>query len=254
MYSEKPFFTKLIMSGLTTMLTLVSACCNGFVIAVVARFKSLRTVPNILLSNHALADLVNAIICVPLYMMYTVLEASWFRGKTLAIMTSFFDRVYIAINLTSLLAMIVNILLAISYDMKYKVWKSNRKALLCVFLIWLIGIVFVSIPLLNIDIGNAYVTEYRAVIYEQGKYFVASFMALFIISVAILGFLTTRAIKSRRKEVIKWPIPGQLSAHYICLSWRRFLKGIMVKSLINIPCKTKATRSLFVHWDHQLVY
>ena len=203
MYSGKPLFTKLIMSGLTTMLTLVSSCCNGFVIVVVARFKSLRTVPNILLSNHALADLVNAIICVPLYTMYTVLEARWFRGKTLAIMTSFFDRVYIAINLTSLLAMIVNILLAISYDMKYKVWKSNRKALLCVFLIWLIGIVFVSIPLLNIDIGNAYVTEYRAVIYEQGKYFVASFMAFFIISVAILGFLTTRAIKSRRKKVIK---------------------------------------------------
>ena len=76
MYSGKPLFTKLIMSGLTTMLTLVSACCNGFVIVVVARFKSLRTVPNILLSNHALADLVNAIICVPLYMMYTVLEAS----------------------------------------------------------------------------------------------------------------------------------------------------------------------------------
>ena len=206
MYSGKPLFTKLIMSGLTTMLTLVSSCCNGFVIVVVARFKSLRTVPNILLSNHALADLVNAIICVPLYMMYTVLEASWFRGKTLAIMTSFFDRVYIAINLTSLLAMIVNIFLAISYDMKYSIWKSNRKALLCVFLIWLIGIGFVivvSIPLLNIDLGNAHVTEYRAVIYEQGKYFVASFMAFFIISVAILGFLTTRAIKSRRKKVIK---------------------------------------------------
>ncbi|XP_027058514.1 5-hydroxytryptamine receptor 2A-like, partial [Pocillopora damicornis] len=203
MYSEKPLFTKLIMSGLTTMLTLVSACCNGFVIVVVARFKSLRTVPNILLSNHALVDLANAIICVPLYTMYTVLEARWFRGKTLAIMTSFFDRVYIVINLTSLLAMIVNIFLAISYDMKYSIWKSNRKALLCVFLIWLIGVVFVivvSIPLLNIDLGNAHVTEYRAVIYEQGKYFVASFMAFFIISVAILGFLTTRAIKSRRKK------------------------------------------------------
>ena len=45
-------------------------------------------------------------------------------------MTSFFDRVYTAIHLSSFLAVIVNIFLAISYDLKYNVWKSNRKALL----------------------------------------------------------------------------------------------------------------------------
>lgn len=113
MYVVKSLFTKLIMSGLTNILTLVSACGSCFVNAVVVRFKSLRTVPNILLSNHALIDLVNAIICVSLYTIYTVLEASWFRGKALAIMTGFFDRVYIAFNLSSLLAMIINIFPAV---------------------------------------------------------------------------------------------------------------------------------------------
>ena len=41
------------------------------------------------LSNHALADLVNAIICVPFYTIYTFWEASWFREKTLAIYDKF---------------------------------------------------------------------------------------------------------------------------------------------------------------------
>ena len=83
----------------------------------------------------------------------------------MAIITSFFDRVYIAVNLSSLLAMIVNIFLAISYDLRYNVWKSNRKALSCVFLFWFISIVLImlfSVSLLNINLGDAHVQEYRA--------------------------------------------------------------------------------------------
>ena len=53
-----------------------------------------------------------------------------FEGTLKQFMTSFFDRVYVAIYLSSLSAMIVNIFLAISYDLKYSVWKSIRKALL----------------------------------------------------------------------------------------------------------------------------
>ena len=53
-----------------------------------------------------------------------------FEGTLKQFMTSFFDRVYVAIHLSSLSAMIVNIFLAISYDLKYSVWKSIRKALL----------------------------------------------------------------------------------------------------------------------------
>ena len=72
MFVVKLLFRKLIMSGLSFILTMVSACGLEFVVAVLAKLRSLQTVPNILLSNHALADLVNAIVCVPFYTMYTV--------------------------------------------------------------------------------------------------------------------------------------------------------------------------------------
>ena len=204
MYLSKPLSAKVTMSGLTAILALVSVLGNGFVLAAVVRFKSLRTVPNILLSNLALVDLLNAMANVPLYTIYTVLQANWFHGKTLAILTSFLDRLYIAVNRGSLLVMVANIFLTISCDLKYIAWKTNKKALLCIFLIWFIGIVVVllfSIPLLDVNLGDAHVIEYRGEIYEQGKYFVASFMAFFIIGVAVLGFLTTRAIKTKRKKV-----------------------------------------------------
>ena len=48
MFVVKPLFRKLIMSGSSFILTMVSACGHKFVVAVVARFRSLRTVPNIL--------------------------------------------------------------------------------------------------------------------------------------------------------------------------------------------------------------
>ena len=63
------------MSVLTTILTLASVLGNGFVLAVVARFKSLRTVPNILIANIALVDLFNAVINMPSYMEVRLWES-----------------------------------------------------------------------------------------------------------------------------------------------------------------------------------
>lgn len=193
------------MSVLTTILTSASVLGNGFVLAVITRFKSLRTVPNILIANLALVDIFNAVINMPSYMIYTVLEAGWFRGKTLGIMTSIFNRVFMVLNLASMLAMTINTFLAISFDMKYLAWKSNTKALVCAILIWFISIVTVmlfSIPLFaDIDLGDAHVREYRNEIYKQGKYFVSSTMAFFIISGTVIGILTTRAITKKKRKV-----------------------------------------------------
>ena len=192
------------MSVLTILLTLASVLGNGFVLAVIARFKSLRTVPNILIANLALVDLFNAVINMPSYMIYAVLEADWFRGKTLGIMSSIFNRVFLFLNLASMLVMMVNTFLAISFDMKYLVWKSNTKALVCAIIIWFVSIATVmlfSIPLFDIDLGDAHVREYRREIYEQGKYFVGSTMAFFIISGAVICVLTIRVIKKHKRKV-----------------------------------------------------
>ncbi|KAL9973019.1 hypothetical protein ACROYT_G019424 [Oculina patagonica] len=188
MHPPKQLFTKVVMIVLTIILTSSSVLGNGVVVAVIARFKSLRTVPNILVANLALVDLLNAVVNMPPYLIYTVVEASWFKGKVLAIMTTIFDRLFLILNLASMLAMMTNMYLAISFDLKYLAWKTIKKALVCVFLIWFVSVVLVtlfSIPLLDIDLGDAHVIEYRAEIYKQGKHFVASFMGFLIICGAV---------------------------------------------------------------------
>ncbi|KAJ7371220.1 hypothetical protein OS493_027334 [Desmophyllum pertusum] len=209
MHQPKPLLTKVIMSVLTAILTSSSMLGNGFVLAVIGRFKSLRTVPNILIANLAVVDLLNSAVNLPLHLI-TILEASWYRGKTLAIMNSFLNRVFVALNLASMLAMMVNTYLAIAFDFKYFTWKTKKKALVCVFLIWLFSIVMVmllSIPLLDINIGEANVSEYRAEIFKQGKHFVAAYLSLFIISGGVLSFLTTRSIKKKKNTRAEMNLP-----------------------------------------------
>ena len=207
MYPEKSVFNKVVRCVLVTILLSASMLGNGFVLAVIARFKSLRTVPNIMIANLAVVDFLNAVINMPIHTIYTVFQPAWLRGKTLAIIVSTFIRLFTMLNLVSMLAMMTNMFLAISLGLKYLAWKTKKKALVCVFLIWFICIltaILFSIPLFDIDLGDAPVIEYRMEIFKQAKFFVAAIIAFFIIFGAIVCFLTARAIKKKKKEVFKY--------------------------------------------------
>ena len=179
---------------------------NGFILAIVARFKSLRTVPNLLIANLALVDLLNAAINMPIHMIYTVLQVTWYRGQTLAIMTIFLNRLFTFLNLASMTALLANMYFAIAFDLQYFVWKSNQKAVVCSCFIWFICIVLVvlsCIQLFRIDLGDAPVTEYRAETFKEGKPFVGTFMAFFVICAVVLGLLTIFSIRKSKKKVCK---------------------------------------------------
>ncbi|KAJ7393644.1 hypothetical protein OS493_003300 [Desmophyllum pertusum] len=105
--------------------------------------------------------------------------------------------------------MVANMYLAISFDLRYFTWKTNKKALVCVFLIFIsiALLVLFSIPLFHINLHDAHVNEYREEIFKQGKNIVAVVLALFIIFGAVLGFLTARAIKKKKKKRAEMNLP-----------------------------------------------
>ena len=125
MYPPKPLSNKVLMSLLTVLLALGATFGNGSILAVIARFKSFRTVPNTLLANLAVVDMLNIAINMPIYMISVTLEAGWFRGQSLAIMSSFFNRLLIILNLASMLALMADMYFAMAFDLKYFVWKST---------------------------------------------------------------------------------------------------------------------------------
>lgn len=207
MYPTKPFSSKLAMSVLAGVQGLFGVLGNGSVLALVKRFKSLQTFPNVLLANLSVADILNVVINMPVYLVSTVWETTWFKGKSLAIMTTFFNRLFIILNLASILALMVNMYFAIAFKLKYRSWKSNKKAVVFSCVIWFVGTLMVvswTFPLFSIDLGDAHVSDYRAEIYEQGKSVVAGFMAFFIVCTGVTSFLTIHSIKKQKKKVCQY--------------------------------------------------
>ena len=80
-----------------------------------------------------------------------------------------------------MLALMANMYLAIAFDLKYLTWKTNKKAVICVLFIWIVGIavaVLSSIPLYTIDLGDACLGIWNRYL-QSRKVFYDSFHGIF---------------------------------------------------------------------------
>ena len=71
---EDSLFVTVFLLVFMSFLALFAILGNGIVLGIIARFKKLRTFPNILIANLALADFFNAFINIPMYLLYAVLN------------------------------------------------------------------------------------------------------------------------------------------------------------------------------------
>ena len=185
-------------------LCISSVVSNGFVLAILARFKKLHTVPNILLANLALVDLFNALINMPISLAFIVLEATWIRGKTVAILTSSLHLGFIILNLVSMLLMIMDRYFAISFELRYHVWKTNRKAVLAISVIWMLSItatVLFVVPSYNINLGDVTLREYRRAMFMEKKAALTAFVAILALFAVMLGIMTGHSLRKKKRKV-----------------------------------------------------
>ena len=202
MYLEKPLSATISMVVLLLSLAVFSVISNGFVLGIVARFKKLRNYANILIANLALVDLLNALINMPMYLLYGVLEVSWFKGKTLAIISAFLYRLFLLLNITSMLVLLVNVFLALTFDLRYFAWKTEEKAIAIVIVEWLaclVAVLLSLLPLLDFDLRDALVLIYRRVYLTESRPLLLPISCAFIVSALILGVLIF--CSARRKKI-----------------------------------------------------
>ena len=180
---------------------------NGVVLAIVARFKKLRTFPNILLANLAFADIFNALINVPMYLLWGVLGVDWMKGNTLATISVFPHHLFLFLNLVSMLVMLVNVLLAVTLDLKYFTWKTKEKAKKIVLVEWLLCLtsaVFSSwYHSHDVDLKDVPVSSYRRFVSIKTRYYKAGIIAAFMVATLVFGFLTFCSIQRRKRQVRK---------------------------------------------------
>lgn len=96
---------------------------------------------NFLIVNFVVVDMLNVVISMLFFLFYMVLEVDWFRGLNFVFVIIFFDCFFMVFNVVLMLSLLVNMYFVIVFDLKYYVWKSNKKVMFCCCMIWFIGIV-----------------------------------------------------------------------------------------------------------------
>ena len=198
------FGGQVIISVVCATLSFLSLIGNGSFLAIFARFKNLRNFPKILFANLAVVDFSNALINVPIYVLSASWQVSWSKGKTWAIISSSLHLQFTLLNVASMFALTVDRFLALYLDLKYFAWKTNKKAYVVVFLIWVgcsVPIAFYSVSLFDLDLNYLIYEESRIRIFEHRKTFLASVLALFIAASAVFGILTSYTIYQKKKQV-----------------------------------------------------
>ena len=194
------------MFGLVFMsfLALFAVLGNGIVLGIIARFKKLRTFPNILIANLALADFFNAFINIPMYLLYAVLKVNWFTGKTLTIISLSSFSLFTSVNVLSMLVLLVNMFLAITFDLKYFTWKTNKKAIIIVLVEWLVGFSCAVLSCLNCDVDlqqDASILTYRREVLGKGKPIVPVIISAFVVIAVVLSAMIFGSIKKMKRQV-----------------------------------------------------
>ena len=201
---EDSLFVTVFLLVFMSFLALFAILGNGIVLGIIARFKKLRTFPNILIANLALADFFNAFINIPMYLLYAVLNVKWFRGKTLAMISIFSFSFFTFVNVVSMLVLLVNMFLAITFDLKYFTWKTNKKANIIVLVEWLVGFSCALLLCLNCDVDlqqDASVLTYRNEVLGKGKPIAPAITSAFVVIAVVLSAMIFGSIQKMKRQV-----------------------------------------------------
>ena len=201
---EDSLFVTVFLLVFMSFLALFAVLGNGIVLGIIARFKKLRTFPNILIANLALADFFNAFINTPMYLLYAVLKVNWFTGKTLTIISLSSFSLFTFVNVVSMLVLLVNMFLAITFDLKYFTWKTKKKAIIIVLVEWLVGFSCAVLLCLNCDVDlqqDVSVSTYRNEVLGKGKPIAAAITSAFVVIAVVLSAMIFGSIQKMKRQV-----------------------------------------------------
>ena len=201
---EDSLFITIFVLTFMSFLALFAIFGNGVVLGIIVRFKNLRTFPNILIANLAWADFFNAFINIPMYLLYAVLKVKWFTRKTLAIISLSSFSLFTSVNVVSMLVLLVNMFLAITFDLKYFTWKTNKKAIIIVLVEWLVGFSCAVLSCLNCDVDlqqDASVLTYRREVLGKGKPIALVIISAFVVIAVVLSAMILGSIQKMKRQV-----------------------------------------------------
>ena len=218
---------------------------NSVICLLLIRFKTLRTVPNILVVNLSVVDILNAAINMPLMILWYICKVPYLRGRSISwfVVTVYVMFMYLTVFNLTVLA--IDRFGAIVLGFRYHSWKTPNKAKVAVVFVWLSAAAYTYGMFtlgLDIDLGDAPVLVYRIHYLKKfGRHFIIpGYMVPFTVML-ILGasiWLTVHAhnrritpIRSTVKQ-IKSDVKTAKTIGLTCAAF--FLMGVFPMLLHNI--------------------
>ena len=127
---------------------------NIFVVIVIIKFKSMRTLTNVFLVNLTVGDILVIVICVPLTLGGTVYR-KWIYGSVMCKLTPFIQGAAIGVSVLSLLAISVSRYFAIHKPLTAKIVFSKKNVKILLMFIWIVSLASFS-PLLYVTSVTKY--------------------------------------------------------------------------------------------------
>ena len=218
---------------------------NGIICLLLVRFKTLRTVPNILVVNLAVVDILNAVINMPLMILWYICKVPFLKGPKLSWFVVTLYVLFMYLTVFSLTMLAVDRFGAIVLSFRYHTWKTLNKAKVAVVFVWLSAAAYTYGMFtmgLNIDFGDAPVLVYRIYYLKKfGRHFIipgymVPFTVMLILAAAI--WFTVHAhnrritpIRSTVKQ-IKSDVKTAKTIGLTCAAF--FLMGVFPMLLHNI--------------------
>ena len=218
---------------------------NSVICLLLIRFKTLRTVPNILVVNLSVVDILNAAINMPLMILWYICKVPYLKGRSISwfVVTVYVMFMYLTVFNLTVLAM--DRFGAIVLGFRYHSWKTLNKVKVAVVFVWLSAAAYTYGMFtlgLDIDLGDAPVLVYRIHYLKKfGRHFIipgymVPFTVMLILGAAI--WLTVHAhnrritpIRSTVKQ-IKSDVKTAKTIGLTCAAF--FLMGVFPMLLHNI--------------------
>ena len=108
------------------------------------------------------------------------------------------------VNVVSVLVLLVNMFLAITFGIKYFTWKTNKKAIIMVLVEWLVGFSCAVLLCLNCDVDlqqDASVSTYRNEVLGKGKPIAAAITSAFVVIAVVLSAMIFGSIQKMKRQV-----------------------------------------------------
>ena len=178
---------------------------NGIICLLLVRFKTLRTVPNVLIANLAVVDILNALTNMPLLIMWYICKVPYLKGRPISWFTVTWYVLFMYLTVFNLTVLTMDRFGAIVYGLRYHSWKTINKAKIAVLLVWLLAAAYtygMFILGLDIDLGDAPVLKYRVYYLKKfGKHFIIPGYLIPFALMLIMGAVIWRSVRSHTRRL-----------------------------------------------------